>query len=131
VLALALAVLPAGCESQAQVSAEDLKAIGDAYREVLNRSGHGPDEQQFKDRLGGHSRAYRGLKEGRYELVRGLRRFELQTMEDKVLGWGKDVPDKGGPALMNDFSVRTMSAAEFKKTPKVFREYDRPPPREP
>jgi hypothetical protein len=135
-LALALAVLPAGCERRDQRGAEELKAIGHAYHKFLGRHGRGPREpEQLKELLGDNSGVYRGLKGGRYELVWYVRSSDLInqgrfSMEDRVLGWGKDVPDKGGPVLLRDFSVKTMTAQEFKKAPKIVATYDEPPPRE-
>ena len=36
-----------------------------------------------------------------------------------VLAYGKSVPDSGGPVLLQDGTVKTMSAAEFTAAPKA------------
>jgi hypothetical protein len=136
VLALALAVLPAGCESPDQRDAKELQAIGHAYCEVLNRWGRGPlKPEQMKKLLADHSAAYQALKDGKYELVWFPSQSDLlnqprSSTGDWILGWRKDVPAQCGPVLLKDFSVKTMTAQEFKRAHKIVATYDEPPPRD-
>jgi hypothetical protein len=127
-LALALlwvcaGALLAGCGGTGSRSdpqaVNDLKVIGLGFHNFNDTFARGPkDADELKKFIeDGSKTAYPGLKDGRYVFLWnvGLRDLMKGTgVSNTVVAYEKDVPARGGPVLMGDASVRTMSAEEFK-----------------
>lgn len=117
VLVLSVLFTPlAGCGSgtPTPVNQIELKNIYDIYWHFNKRNEKPPTELADLDRTeydSLHPTALRGLREGKYEVVWGLKSKDGRT----VLAYEKDVPTKGGRVIMADGTIKAMTAAEFNR----------------
>jgi hypothetical protein len=118
---LLLAVVPilvVGCSksgNDANVSQEEtqLKGIHEIYMMYVKKNQAPP--KQFSDINQPayseiYSGAFNGIKDGNYIVVWGVSGTDGGT----VLAYPKDAPEKGGPVVMADGKVKTMTADELK-----------------
>jgi len=130
-LGLLLAPLTAGCGPTNAIPTEDraaemnLEQIGQMLREYQLSKGSPP--KSLKQLLANPGGALGGVELARAGDVVVLYGTPLPDTKEEpgaspneeVLAYGKDVPDKGGPVLLLNRTIRRMTADEFKAAPKV------------
>jgi hypothetical protein len=101
------------------VRQNDLKEIGVAYHEHLDRERRPPENaaelQKTMQRLGTDPKVTARLTDGSVVFLGyGVRPTDMTEGTFKtVLAYEKDVPEKGGNILMGDNSIEYVTAAEF------------------
>jgi hypothetical protein len=101
----------------------ELKEIGLAYHNCVEATGKGPakPDDLYPYVEGPPTPASQGLANGKYAVYWNAT-FAPAVMPEgtsvTVLGYYKDVPTAGGPVLMAEGFVKTMTAEEFKSAPK-------------
>jgi hypothetical protein len=125
-IAVLLVVAATGCNKLRetafrQKTGNDLKKLCDLYGDYYSARGHGPasvDDLQPLAKGDPESTAVlEAVRSGRYVLLWGVDVHAVGRtrpgMAFTVLGYERDVPEKGGLVLMVDGSVLEMKAAKF------------------
>jgi hypothetical protein len=123
--AVVSAGLLAGCSGdsspQGHVSGreEELREVWQMYKDHLDARKRPPAKLQ--DLIPYEPAAINGfgaLRDDRVVLLWGATGLTA-GQPARVLAYDKEVPEKGGPVLLQDGTVKTMSADEFKSAPKA------------
>lgn len=132
VLALGLALGLVGCNSATSVDAGPaaqskiaLQEAGELYRLFVATKQKAPTGiESFRGSQAIAPIGYQAIKDGSIVVRWGtvLKDTSEEGSNDsaeKVLAYEKAVPDQGGQVLMENRTVRTMTAAEFQAAPKA------------
>jgi hypothetical protein len=126
-LLLAVALTLPGCgriqeAAQRAQRTNDLKAIGLAYHNYVDKYGKAPTQAgDLAEFLAGEfPRSVQDLNDGSVVFLYGVRPNEMvDGASQTVLAYDKDVPTNGGLVLLGDASVRIVTAQELQKMPQA------------
>ena len=117
---LSLVLLPLQRRTRFQRTRITLLTVGLAYHHCLENAGTPPSKLQDMDRctceVGAPAR--QAIEDGRV-VVFWNGAVAVANNGTYVLGYEKDVPQRGGLVLMADGTVRSMTTSEFQAAPKV------------
>ncbi len=114
-----------GSEKPASESADkktiaELKQFGIAYQNYNDTMNAGPSKiDDLSAYVENDPRLLNRVKSGDLILIWDVTLPNPKAGEGLVLGYAKEVPDKGGPVLLGDGKVVEMKADEFKKAKKA------------
>ncbi len=121
-LALSLAAILPGCGSDPAKTAAvnynlgTLEEVGDLYRSVAGGGKAAPksikDLARNKDLF---LSGYNAVDKGEIVVNWGVTPVPGETATDEILAYKSDVPTAGGPVLLKNGTIKTITAAEFKK----------------
>jgi hypothetical protein len=120
--------LAGGCGSAASkpqpVENLALNEVGDLYRLYVEEHQKPPTKpSDFTRYEQGFPLGYRQVKDGEVVVQWGAQLTDLadgsKDSADRVLAYEKKVPDQGGAVLMENRTLREMTAEEFKSAPKA------------
>jgi hypothetical protein len=121
-----LCLVLAGCRSEPDntpmaADEQGLKEISAAYRDFCRKNKRGPKTlKELKLKGQSYPVAVQMLKSGELIVQWGAPIANDGSASDAVLAYTKEVPEKGGPVLMQDgMTLKTMSADQFKASPRA------------
>jgi hypothetical protein len=95
---------------------EDVAAL---YRSSSNILKHAPaalkDMARSRDNFLG---AYQAIEKGEVVVNWGVPLAGEESATDEILAYKSDAPTNGGPVLLKNGTIKTMSADQFKNAPK-------------
>ena len=111
-----------GCSGGAKRT-NDVREIGVAFHEFFAEKAKPPTQAADLKPYIKDEKAYAFLSSGDFVLIWGVGIPEMKANSGDaggtILGYEKDAPEKGGLVLFGDGVVKSMTAEEFKKTPKA------------
>lgn len=132
VLSLALLAAVAGCGGSSNAvptgdrAAElDLDQVAQMLREYqLNHGGPPKTLKQLRANPGGSLGGFELVESGDIIVVLGAKLPDTKeepgaSPGEEVLAYGKDVPTQGGPVLLLNRTIRTMTPEEFQAAPRA------------
>jgi len=114
------AKVPAQNAAQKQLLTNQLKQIGLAYHSCIDVKKKAPGKvEDLEPFYENDAKITDAIKKGDIKVYWNVQLLKLpKGTSNTVLGHEKDAATRGGMVLMADASVRSMTAAEFKKAPK-------------
>jgi hypothetical protein len=98
----------------------DLQQMGLAYNFYNDAMNAGPSKiDDLAPFVENDQRVLNRVKTGEIVLIWDVRLANKKAGEGLVLGYAKQVPEKGGPVVMGDATVEQMTADQFKKAKKA------------
>lgn len=117
---------PTGASSTADPSeAAALQQAGEMLREFQLSTGSPPQTlKQLQSNAGATPGGFERLRSSGIVVVWGAPLPDTKeepggSPDEDVLAYGKDAPEKGGPVLLLNRTIKTMTADEFKAAPKA------------
>jgi len=130
--ALFLSAAVAGCggssnalPTEDRVAEMNLEQVADMLREYqMNHGGPPKTLKQLRANPGGSLGGFELVDSGDIIVNLGAKLPDTQetpgaSPDEEILAYGKDVPTQGGPVLLLNRTIRTMTPEEFKAAPQA------------